>query len=1568
VSETDPIFSAWNKDYADLTNTPTIPTTLAELTGDATHRVVTDSEKNTWNAKQHTVTLTTGGSSGSATFVADTLNIPTYTLAGLGGIGLTSISVTDPLGYDNTTGIFSLAQSSSTTDGYISSTDWNTFNNKQASLGGTTNRISIASNVVDISAAYAGQSSITTLGTITTGVWNGTPITNSNLANSSITIGSTPVALGATTTTLTGLTSVDATTFVGALTGTASGNEVPLTFSTGLTRIGNTVSNNLSTGISGGQSVIGGTGSGENLTLSSTSNATKGKILFGTSAYDEANNRLGIGTTAPNAKIESLSNTEQLRLSYDSTHYLSFSVNNLGQPTIGSNTNGANIFITVGGVSSSYFHPNGIGALTNKVMSWGSSDDTSIGFDGSNLNLNLKPYSYSNATTNFVIKKDTTEYFRIANNGNVGIGATNPTAKLHIKTDAIGVTQNDAYGIVLENTTAATAVLNQNSPAIVLTGYGWKSNATATSQESSWRISSTPITGSSSVEHKLNFEYGSHSANSYANSGTYFYVDRFGQGSVVTQGISTQVITGLTSLSIGKTNPANSTEQLVLNGTASTLPSGSFYTIHNNFGIAPTSGSLAFGSYVFDGTINQTGGANGITRGMYIAPTLTSAADYRAIETTQGSLTMADTYLAGSGSKNGSLLNLSQTWNTTGSPTAMFLNVTNTASGSSSNLLDLQVGGGSLFKVNKLGRVTTSFLDVAFTISGNTYQNGIPFNFSTNFIYMATGTPSAAQIVSGSKFSFLDIINFNPTSGTAEYSSFAIANTINQTGGANGITRGLYIAPTLTAAADFRAIETTQGSLTMADTYLAGSGSKNGSLLNLSQTWNTTGTPTAIKLNVTNTASGGTPLLMDLQVGGSSKFRILSNGDMYPGTIRSSTSSGFISMGSSEIGFYLVTPNSNTGRYNFGVTDATGPTLSRNGTSLDLKLADLSAYSGLNIGSLVASDTTLAGSGSLAGSVLNLSQTWNTTGTPTAIKLNVTNTASGGASLLMDLQTNSTSMMRLTPGGSLTVLGAVNITNGGATALFYQTVNPNASASYFVGGTIAGTVTSGNKSGFTDVATYSPTSGNGTYTSFNIGNTINQTGGANGITRGLYIAPTLTAAADFRAIETTNGSLVMTDSYLAGSGSLAGSLLNLSQTWNTTGTPSAIKLNVTNTASNTNSMLLNLQLGGVTQFAVRTNGQFYFGNPASTTTSIAANGNGIFFRSNNASTAQYGFIFRSGQNSQMSTISGITGLVELAEGFAPTSGTGVYNALTYDGVINQTGGANGITRGLYIAPTLTAAADFRAIELTNNTGKGIYQSGTAVNTLAGFTGIGQTTPGYTLHVGAAALVGIVARFENSTGTCDINPTTSSLACSSDERLKKNITALDGSTLDKLSMLRPVTYNWNAEVDTDATHIGFIAQEVEAVFPNLVSTDPNTGLKSLSYGGLTPYLVKAVQEMNIKITGITDLTTTNTWRDSLIAWFASSANGINEFVSGSVRAKDKLCIGEGVDEVCITKEELLQMKANKTGAPAAATPITPPPVNPVVDPTPTVPTDTSIPTPDPQPVDTTIVPPVDSPSL
>lgn len=50
--------------------------------------------------------------------------------------------------------------------------------------------------------------------------------------------------------------------------------------------------------------------------------------------WDDTNNRLGIGTTGPNAALESLAVTEQLRLSYDATHYASFTVSSAGALTV----------------------------------------------------------------------------------------------------------------------------------------------------------------------------------------------------------------------------------------------------------------------------------------------------------------------------------------------------------------------------------------------------------------------------------------------------------------------------------------------------------------------------------------------------------------------------------------------------------------------------------------------------------------------------------------------------------------------------------------------------------------------------------------------------------------------------------------------------------------------------------------------------------------------------------------------------------------------------------------------------------------------------------------------------------------------------------------------------------------------------------------------------------------------------------------------------------------------------------------------------------------------------------
>ncbi len=115
---------------------------------------------------RQSITLTTSGSSGAATYNNGTgaLNIPNYTLSGLGGVPssrrleingisydlsadrswsvgtVTSIATSGPLtgGTITGSGTIGINQASATDDGYLSSTDWNIFNNKQNTITLTT--------------------------------------------------------------------------------------------------------------------------------------------------------------------------------------------------------------------------------------------------------------------------------------------------------------------------------------------------------------------------------------------------------------------------------------------------------------------------------------------------------------------------------------------------------------------------------------------------------------------------------------------------------------------------------------------------------------------------------------------------------------------------------------------------------------------------------------------------------------------------------------------------------------------------------------------------------------------------------------------------------------------------------------------------------------------------------------------------------------------------------------------------------------------------------------------------------------------------------------------------------------------------------------------------------------------------------------------------------------------------------------------------------------------------------------------------------------------------------------
>jgi hypothetical protein len=81
---------------------------------------------------------------------------------------------------------------------------------------------------------------------------------------------------------------------------------------------------------------------------------------------------------------------------------------------------------------------------------------------------------------------------------------------------------------------------------------------------------------------------------------------------------------------------------------------------------------------------------------------------------------------------------------------------------------------------------------------------------------------------------------------------------------------------------------------------------------------------------------------------------------------------------------------------------------------------------------------------------------------------------------------------------------------------------------------------------------------------------------------------------------------------------------------------------------------------------------------------------------------------------------------------------------------------------------------------------------------------------------------------------------------SDLRLKKNIEAV-GPILDDVEKLRPVQYHFKSQEDSARKSTGFIAQEVEKIFPNLVNTGED-GMKGLSYAEFSVLAIAAVSEL------------------------------------------------------------------------------------------------------------------------
>lgn len=634
----------------------------------------TNANQSNWtNAYNNRISaLTTSGNSGVATLSNNTLNIPNYTLAGLGGQPLNSnlttiASLTGASGFlktngsgtwtvdtnsyitgnqnitlsgqaigsgttnisitlDNNavinkvlTGFTSATGTISATDSIIQAIQKLDGNLASATAGGissvtgTPNRITSTGGsnpILDISSNYVGQSSINTLGTVTTGVWNGTSISDTYISSASVwNSKQSGIQFQDEGANLDSSGTVNTVNFTGNhVTASRTGNVLTLDFSGG----GGTGTTNLSyTASSTNGIVVSDTGTDATIPLGSSTNAglispsQVDKLGFISVTQPVNLDQLETDVAANNAKVSNATHTGDVT---GSTVLTLATVNsNIGNfNTVTVNAKG----LVTAATNISYLTSNQNITLSGEASGSGA---TSIAVTLSNSAVINKVLTGFTSATGTILATDTILQAIQKLNGNLAAATAGGISSVSGTTNRI--TSTGGSNPILDISASYVGQTSITTLGTVTTGI-WNGTAISDSYISSastWNAKQTAYANLTAIGSLAN------SAGVLTNNGTGTFSYTTVTGNATHTGDATGA-TALTVVGINGTNLASLGTGILKNTTGTGVPSiataSDFPTLNQNTtGSAATlaigrtisiTGDLTYTSPVFNGSTNIT--------------------------------------------------------------------------------------------------------------------------------------------------------------------------------------------------------------------------------------------------------------------------------------------------------------------------------------------------------------------------------------------------------------------------------------------------------------------------------------------------------------------------------------------------------------------------------------------------------------------------------------------------------------------------------------------------------------------------------------------------------------------------------------------------------------------------------------------------------------------------------------------------------------------------------------------------------------------------------------------------